>query len=288
LCRRRTSTPWLPSGVRCTNGYVFGPLLQSRPCRFSHGGGIRPVSVTSSIRMWAMKRSSACRSNQAHASPTICIRRAMRRDWSAKWHQGFSPAPSSPSPAASTIFFWIFLVGGHKLQSCTKMPRAVFGSAPFARHDLSWPRGTEARRLHRPIALYRRGAGPSSIARAAKPWFSVSWRTNAGPYGRWEIVEQHKNRISSRRRFRIRHDVVTFRCCWDSTTQSAASQNSYARPAVTKDTLVFPFFWRPTAGSGHKPFFRLQHGRETLLLRGDKGQTLEGRHSRAVLHFLAG
>ena len=250
------------SGVRCTSGYVTAPycspsragfLTGRSQTRFGHEFNPH-VGDEAKLGLPLNERTIA---NAMHDSgyATALI---------GKWHQGFDAAHHPQSRGFDEFFG--FLVGGHNyLMHPDADPE--FGSAHS--HNMIY-RGRELQHLDGYLTDIFTDEALSYMnrnAQAQKPWFLyLAYNAVHTPL---EIPEKHKSRLPAGVTDTDRLGYLSLLIGLDDAIGRVTAELKAKHP----NTLVF--FVSDNGGSGRKPFFAYNTGKNTPL-RGDKGQTLEG------------
>ena len=248
------------SGVRCTNGYVSAPycspsragFLTGKPAtRFGHEFNPH-VGDEAKLGLPLDQRTIANALHDAGYATALV----------GKWHQGFDAAHHPLSRGFDEYFG--FLVGGHNFL-LHKDAEPEFGSAHS--HDMIY-RGRDVQKLDGYTTDIFTDEALSFMNRhTAKPWFLyLAYNAVHTPL---EIAEKLKERVPASVTDPDRRGYLSLLIGLDDAIGRLMAEVKAKHP----DTLVF--FFSDNGGSGIKPFFAYNTGRNTPL-RGDKGQTYEG------------
>ncbi len=248
------------SGVRCTNGYVSAPycspsragFLTGKPAtRFGHEFNPH-VGDEAKLGLPLDQRTIANALHDAGYATALI----------GKWHQGFDAAHHPLSRGFDEYFG--FLVGGHNFL-LHKDAEPEFGSAHS--HDMIY-RGRDLQKLDGYTTdLFTEEALSFMNRHTAKPWFLyLAYNAVHTPL---EIAEKLKVRVPASVTDPDRCGYLSLLIGLDDAIGRLMAEVKAKHP----DTLVF--FFSDNGGSGIKPFFAYNTGRNNPL-RGDKGQTYEG------------
>lgn len=248
------------SGVRCTNGYVSAPycspsragfLTGKAQTRFGHEFNPH-VGDEAKLGLPLDQRTIANVLHDAGYATALA----------GKWHQGFDAAHHPQSRGFDEFFG--FLVGGHNFL-LHKDAEPEFGSAHS--HDMIY-RGRELQKLDGYTTdLFTDEALGFMNRHGDKPWFLyMAYNAVHTPL---EIAEKLRSRIPESVTDENRRGYLSLLLGLDDAIGRLMAEVRAKHP----DTLVF--FFSDNGGSGKKPFFAYNTGRNKPL-RGDKGQTLEG------------
>jgi arylsulfatase A-like enzyme len=248
------------SGVRCTNGYVSAPycspsragfLTGKAATRFGHEFNPH-VGDEAKLGLPLDQRTIANALHDAGYATALI----------GKWHQGFDAAHHPLSRGFDEYFG--FLVGGHNFL-LHKDAEPEFGSAHS--HDMIY-RGRDVQKLDGYTTdLFTDEAMSFMNRHTAKPWFLyLAYNAVHTPL---EIAEKLKERVPASVTDPDRRGYLSLLIGLDDAIGRLMAELKAKHP----DTLVF--FFSDNGGSGIKPFFAYNTGRNTPL-RGDKGQTYEG------------
>ena len=248
------------SGVRCTSGYVSAPycspsragfLTGKAATRFGHEFNPH-VGDEAKLGLPLDQRTIANVLHDAGYATALV----------GKWHQGFDAAHHPLSRGFDEYFG--FLVGGHNFL-LHKDAEPKFGTAHS--HDLIY-RGREVQKLDGYTTdLFTDEAMSFMNRHTAKPWFLyLAYNAVHTPL---EIVEKHQSRLPASVTNPARRGYLSLLIGLDDAIGRLMAEVRAKHP----DTLVF--FFSDNGGSGKKPFFATNTGRN-IPLRGDKGQTYEG------------
>lgn len=248
------------SGVRCTSGYVSAPycspsragfLTGKAATRFGHEFNPH-VGDEAKLGLPLDQRTIANVMHDAGYATSLI----------GKWHQGFDTAHHPQSRGFDEYFG--FLVGGHNF-ILHKDAEPKFGTAHS--HDLIY-RGREVQKLDGYTTdLFTDEALSFMNRHTAKPWFLyLAYNAVHTPL---EIVEKHQSRLPASVTNPARRAYLSLLIGLDDGIGRLMAEVRAKHP----DTLVF--FFSDNGGSGKKPFFATNTGRN-IPLRGDKGQTYEG------------
>ncbi len=248
------------SGVRCTSGYVSAPycspsragfLTGKAATRFGHEFNPH-VGDEAKLGLPLDQRTIANVLHDAGYATALI----------GKWHQGFDAAHHPLSRGFDEYFG--FLVGGHNFL-LHKDAEPKFGTAHS--HDLIY-RNREVQKLDGYTTdLFTDEALGFMNRHASKPWFLyLAYNAVHTPL---EIAEKLKERVPASVTDPDRHGYLSLLIGLDDAIGRLMAELKAKHP----DTLVF--FFSDNGGSGIKPFFAYNTGRNTPL-RGDKGQTYEG------------
>jgi len=248
------------SGVRCTSGYVSAPycspsragfLTGKAATRFGHEFNPH-VGDEAKLGLPLDQRTIANVLHDAGYATALV----------GKWHQGFDTAHHPQSRGFDEYFG--FLVGGHNFL-LHKDAEPKFGTAHSP--DLIY-RGREVQKLDGYTTdLFTDEAMSFMNRHTAKPWFLyLAYNAVHTPL---EIVEKHQSRLPASVTNPARRGYLSLLIGLDDAIGRLMAEVHAKHP----DTLVF--FFSDNGGSGKKPFFATNTGRN-IPLRGDKGQTYEG------------
>jgi arylsulfatase A-like enzyme len=248
------------SGVRCTNGYVSAPYCSPSRAGFLTGKAATRFGhefnphVGDEAKL-GLPLDQLTIANALHDAgyATALI---------GKWHQGFDAAHHPLSRGFNEYFG--FLVGGHNFL-LHKDAEPEFGSAHS--HDMIY-RGRDVQKLDGyTTELFTDEALSFMNRHSAKPWFLyLAYNAVHTPL---EIAEKLKERVPASVTDPDRRGYLSLLSGLDDAIGRLMAEVKAKHP----DTLVF--FFSDNGGSGIKPFFAYNTGRNTPL-RGDKGQTYEG------------
>lgn len=250
------------SGVRCTSGYVTAPYCSPSRAGFltgryqTHfGHEFNPhVGNEETLGLPLTEKTIADRLRAlGYATGLI-----------GKWHQGYNAAHHPQSRGFDDYFG--FLVGGHNFL-LHKDAEPTFGSAHS--HDMIY-RGRDLQKLDGYTTdLFTDEALTFMDRHKEKPWFLfLSYNAVHTPL---EIKESLKSRIPASVKDEDRRGYLSLLLGFDDNLGRVMEH--LKKSGIDKDTLIF--FVSDNGGSGRKPYFAYNTGRNTPL-RGDKGQTLEG------------
>jgi arylsulfatase A-like enzyme len=248
------------SGVRCRSGYVSAPycspsragfLTGKAATRFGHEFNPH-VGDEAKLGLPLDQRTIANALHDAGYATALI----------GKWHQGFDAAHHPLSRGFDEYFG--FLVGGHNFL-LHKDAEPEFGSAHS--HDMIY-RGRDVQKLDGYTTdLFTDEALSFMNRHNAKPWFLyLAYNAVHTPL---ETAEKLKERVPPSVTDPDRRGYLSLLIGLDDAIGRLMAEVKAKHP----DTLVF--FFSDNGGSGIKPFFAYNTGRNTPL-RGDKGQTYEG------------
>jgi arylsulfatase A-like enzyme len=250
------------AGVRCTNAYVSAPycspsragfLTGRYQTRFGHEFNPH-VGEEATLGLPLEQRTVADRLREVGYATALI----------GKWHQGFSAA-HHPQARGFDEYFG-FLVGGHNyLLHRGSTPK--FGSAHS--HDLIY-RGREVQKLEGYTTdLFTDEALRFFERRARQPWFLyLAYNAVHTPL---EIAAKFQERLPATVTDPARRGYLSLLLGLDDAIGRLLAQ--LRQSGADRNTLIF--FLSDNGGSGRKPFFAYNTGRNSPL-RGDKGQVLEG------------
>lgn len=250
------------SGVRCTSGYVSAPycspsragfLTGRYQTRFGHEFNPH-VGDEESLGLPLTEKTIAERLRKLGYATGLV----------GKWHQGFNAAHHPLSRGFDDYFG--FLVGGHNFL-LHKDAEPEFGSAHS--HNMIY-RDRELQHLDGYTTDLFTDEAISFIDRnKERPWFLyLAYNAVHTPL---EIKESLRNRIPASVTDKNRRGYLSLLLGLDDNIGRLTEH--LWKSGIDQNTLVF--FVSDNGGSGRKPFFAYNTGRNTPL-RGDKGQTLEG------------
>ncbi|MBL8811208.1 MAG: sulfatase-like hydrolase/transferase [Planctomycetaceae bacterium] len=250
------------SGVRCTSGYVSAPycspsragfLTGRYQTRFGHEFNPH-VGDEESLGLPLTEKTMADRLRTLGYATGLV----------GKWHQGFNAAHHPLSRGFDDYFG--FLVGGHNYR-LHKDAEPEFGSAHS--HNMIY-RDREVQHLDGYSTDLFTDEAISFIDRnKERPWFLyLAYNAVHTPL---EIKDSLRNRIPASVTDKNRRGYLSLLLGLDDNIGRLTEH--LRKSGIDQNTLVF--FVSDNGGSGRKPFFAYNTGRNTPL-RGDKGQTLEG------------
>jgi arylsulfatase A-like enzyme len=250
------------AGVRCTNGYVSAPYCSPSRAGFltgryqTHfGHEFNPhVGTEETLGLPVTEKTIADRlKGQGYATGLI-----------GKWHQGYNAAHHPQSRGFDDYFG--FLVGGHNYL-LHKDAEPEFGSAHS--HNMIY-RDRELQKLDGYTTdLFTDEALSFMDRHNDKPWFLyLAYNAVHTPL---EIKESLKSRVPASVTDADRRGYLSLLLGLDDNLGRVVEH--LKKTGIDKDTLIF--FVSDNGGSGRKPYFAYNTGKNTPL-RGDKGQTLEG------------
>lgn len=250
------------AGMRCTNGYVSAPycspsragfLTGRYQTRFGHEFNPH-VGEEGKLGLPLEQRTIADHLRTAGYATGLI----------GKWHQGYTPA-FHPQARGFDDYFG-FLVGAHNyLLQKGAVPK--FGPAQSL--NLIY-RGKEVQKPEGYTTdLFTDEALAFIDRHAAKPWFLyLAYNAVHTPL---EIAEKFRDRIPATVVDPARRGYLSLLLGLDD---AVGRINAHLRQ-TGRDRNTLIFFLSDNGGSGRKPFFAYNTGRN-FPLRGDKGQTLEG------------
>lgn len=250
------------AGTRCTNAYVSAPycspsragfLTGRYQTRFGHEFNPH-VGEEEKLGLPLDQRTIADELRAAGYATGLI----------GKWHQGYTPA-HHPQARGFDEYFG-FLVGGHNyLLHQDAVPK--FGSAHS--HDMIY-RGRAVQKLEGYTTdLFTDEALAFMERQAAKPWFLyLAYNAVHTPL---EIAEKFRDRIPATVSDPGRRGYLSLLLGLDDAVGRVVAH--LRQTGRDRNTVIF--FLSDNGGSGKKPFFAYNTGRN-FPLRGDKGQTLEG------------
>jgi arylsulfatase A-like enzyme len=250
------------SGVRCSSGYVPAPycspsragfLTGKTPTRFGHEFNPH-VGEEAKLGLPLDQRTIADRLKAAGYATSLI----------GKWHQGFDAAHHPMSRGFEEYFG--FLVGGHNF-ILHKEAKPDFGTAHS--HDLIY-RGREVQHLDGfSTTLFTDEALSFMDRNQAKPWFLyLAYNAVHTPL---EIDPKVESRLPAAETDAARRGYLALLLGLDDSIGRISEH--LKKSGMAENTMVW--FFSDNGGSGTKPFFAYNTGKNTPL-RGDKGQTLEG------------
>lgn len=250
------------SGVRCTSGYVAAPycspsrasfLTGRSSTRFGHEFNPH-VGEETTLGLPLTEKTIANYLHDADYATGLI----------GKWHQGYSPEHHPQSRGFDDYFG--FLVGGHNYL-LRKDAEAEFGSAHS--HNMIY-RSRELQHLDGYTTdLFTDEALGFMDRHADKPWFLyLAYNAVHTPL---EVLAKYGDRVPASITEPDRRGYLSLLIGLDDDIGRITSHLRETRR--DEDTLIF--FFSDNGGSGRKPFFAYNTGKNTPL-RGDKGQTFEG------------
>ncbi len=250
------------SGIRCTSGYVASPYCS--PSRAGFLTGISPTRFGHEFNPHVGDEEKLGLPLDQHTIADALRGGGYATALIGKWHQGFS-ASHHPLERGFDEFFG-FLVGGHNYL-LDKNADPEFGSAHS--HDMIY-RGRELQHLDGYTTDLFTDEAVSFIDRHAdKPWFLyLAYNAVHTPL---EVKERLRSRVPASVTDPDRFGYLTLLLGLDDAL--GRLMGHLRDSGQVRNTLVF--FFGDNGGSGRKPFFAYNTGRNTPL-NGNKGQTLEG------------